>query len=180
MKKIENLEIKGRIKQPEKDGIKAHWEKPPEEMRSKPREFFNAFRTFLQSKTKTSGTGSIRRKVNNDIRSNPNLVANHFEDQIKDTQSLEAHTGVTAIKDNINVSWGFSFSLVSQQYVEEAVSSLDPQKATGCDGIPPEYLRMNAEHYLCLFSSLYNSCITQGKWPKIGKGRRGSCSQESR
>ncbi len=42
--------------------IKAYWEKLSEEMKSKPREFFNAFRPFLQSKTKASDTGAIRLK----------------------------------------------------------------------------------------------------------------------
>ena len=108
-------------------------------MKSKPREFFNAFRPFLQSKTKASGAGSIRLKVNNDIISNKKLVSNHFvnyfaemghidEVQMKEVESLEAHPSVTAIKDNINVSYELNFSLLSQQNVKEALSSLDPKK----------------------------------------------------
>lgn len=44
-----------------------------------------------------------------------------------------------------------------QQHVKEPLSSLDPWKATGCDGISIQIAPS--------LSSLYNSCITQGKWP---------------
>ena len=109
--------------------IKAYWEKLSEEMKSKPREFFNASRPFLQSEMKASGADSIRLKVNNAIISNQKLVSSHFvnyfakmghidEVQLEDIQSLDAHPSVTAIKDNINVNGEFNFSL----------SSLDPKK----------------------------------------------------
>ncbi len=87
------------------------------------------------------------------------------EVQREEIQSLDAHPSVNAIKDNVKVSCEFNFSLMSQQSVKEALSSLDPKKSTGCDGITPEFLKMNAEELAPSLSSLYNSCITQGKWP---------------
>ena len=80
-------------------------------------------------------------------------------------QSLSAHPSVIAIKENVNVSCEFNVSFVSQQSVKEDLSSLDPKEATGCDGITSEILKMNAEQLAPSLSSLYNSCITQGKWP---------------
>ena len=88
---------------------------------------------------------------------------------MKEAQFLEAHPSVTAIKDNINVSSGFNFVLLSQQNVKEALSSLDPKKEIGCDGITPDLLKMNADQLAPFLSSLYNSCIKKGKWPKSGK-----------
>ena len=160
--------------------IKAYWEKLSEELKSKPREFFNAFRPFIQTKTKASGTGAIRLKINNDIISDQKVVSNHLVnyfaemghiDKIQrgEMQSLGAHPSVIAIKENVNVSCEFNFSLMSQQSVKEALSLLDPKKATGCDGITSEFLKMNAEQLAPSLSSLYNSCITQGKWPSEWK-----------
>ena len=65
--------------------------------------------------------------------------------QREEMQSLGAHPSVIAEKDNVSVSCEFNFSLVSQQSVKEALSLLDPKKATGCDGITSEFLKMNAE-----------------------------------
>eukprot|EP00795_Rhopilema_esculentum_P014909 gene14909-biopygen4600 len=87
------------------------------------------------------------------------------EVQQEETESLDMHPSVIAIKDNFDVSCELKFSFLSQKSVEEALSLLDPIKATGCDGITPEFLKMNAEQLAPSLTSLYNSCITQGKWP---------------
>ena len=100
--------------------------------------------------------------------------------QREEMQSLGAHPSVIAIKKNANVSCEFNFSLVSQQSVKEALSLLDPKKATGCDGITSEFLKMNAKQLAPSLSSLYNSCITQGNGSSSGKRAMGTSSQESR
>ena len=58
---------------------------------------------------------------------------------------------------------------VCQVQVKNALKSLNPRKASGCDNLPARVLKCGAEKLAIPWANLYNSCITNRKWPSDWK-----------
>ena len=71
------------------------------------------------------------------------------------------HQSVVAISNNWTGEKNFE--------VQTALEKLNPDKAAGCDSIPPKLLKLAAAELAPSLTKIYNSCINQGCWPQSWK-----------
>ena len=79
------------------------------------------------------------------------------------------HPSVSSIGNNADKNFKFDFQALHTSEVKKSLSDLNPSKATGWDWIPPKVLKLGAEQLSIPLTTLYNNCITQGKWPSKWK-----------
>jgi len=71
-------------------------------------------------------------KIQNDRAEYP-VMGNHY--------CSNSHPSICAIRNNCLNIKSFNFQLISSTEVQQVLSKLDPNKATGHDGIPAKILR---------------------------------------
>lgn len=63
----------------------------------------------------------------------------------------------------------FSIPLISTQFVEQQLKSLDCNKSTGSDGISARFLKLSASIIAPILTALFNRCISGSLYPKAFK-----------
>ena len=154
MKKWTNEATKLRRK-----AIKEYWKRKAEDFRIKPREFYKAFKPFLDTKVRGTDSRFINLEVNGIYERNQATVANHFASYFSSVamdigdpnlltsteEQLEDHPSVQAISQQREISRDgrqFKFRTLGIAEVSEALGSINPSKSTGSDNIPPRILRI--------------------------------------
>ena len=69
---------------------------------------------------------------------------------------------VLSIAQNLKREDFFEFRTISKAEIEEALKNLNPNKATGCDLIPPKTLKLAASVLAPSPTELFNEVIAQG------------------
>ena len=154
--------------------MKEYWKRKAEDFRTKPREFYKAFKPFLDTKIRGTDSRFINLEVNGIYERNQATVANHFASYFSSVamdigdpnlltsteEQLEDHPSVQAISQQ------FKFRTLGIADVSEVLGSINPSKSTGCDNIPPRILRIAYEALAPSLTNLYNKCISYGSWPQ--------------
>ena len=168
--------------------MKEYWKRKAEDFRTKPREFYKAFKPFLDTKVRGTDSRFINLEVNGIYERNQATVANHFASYFfpvamdigdpnlltSTEEQLEDHPSVQAISQQREISRDgrqFKFRTLGIAEVSEALGSINPSKSTGCDNIPPRILRIAYKALAPSLTNLYNKCILYGSWPQ--QWRRG-------
>ena len=96
-------------------------------------------------------------------------VADGIGGQAADLRSIDDftyHSSVQRIQQEHRSSEGaLEIKPVTQKEVLRVLKSLDVNKATGNDGIPPKVLKSGAEELASSLTTLFNSCINKSVWP---------------
>ena len=79
------------------------------------------------------------------------------------------HPSIIAIKGNISGSMSFEFSKVTVNELYNILVKLNVRKATGFDGIPSKFLRIDAAPLVVLISDIVNMSISECTFPDILK-----------
>ena len=143
--------------------------------------FWNTVRPYLSNKSKNQNY--IKLQEDNIIVNNPNCVADIFNKYFSSVTSemgitedfdgslltdiiehYRDHPSITSINANYNEN-SFSFNAVSQSQVVKILKDINPQKATGHDGIPPKLLKLLAPALALPIASLTNLLIQRGQFP---------------
>ena len=163
--------------------MKEHWKRKAEDFRIKPREFYKAFKLFLDGKARGTDSRFVNLEVNGIYERNQPTVAIHFASYFSSVavdigdpklltstkEQLEDHPSVQAIRQQrelLRDDRQFEFRTLSIVEVSEALSSLNPSKSTRCDNIPPRILKIASKTLAPSLTNLYNKCISYGSWPQ--------------
>ena len=152
-------------------------------MKSKPREFFNTFRPFLNNKTK--GTNSICLKsekdetIIEDQKQVAETLADYFSTAAVDIggdyvnnlteKDLDNHSSVQMIRKS-HVKPNFNFRHIDKSEVQDSLEKIDARKSCGWDvGLPPKLLKEVAVGIAPSLTNLYNECVETGYWFRAWK-----------
>ena len=184
----ENFELKKKYRniatRERRKALTAYWYKKSEEMKSKPHDFFDAFRPFLNNKTKDANPIFLKNKhedgIIEDQRQVAETLANYFSTITSDIggnhvislteNEFNKHSSVQMI-ETIYSNSSFQFKHINTKDVQDLFENLNPRKScsdTGL-GIAPSV------------TNLYSICIENSNWPAIcsmEKGRTHSYFQE--
>ena len=162
--------------------IKEFWIKKSKDLKDKPQQFYKTFMHFLGSR-KTRESVDMKLKVNNSLVTNKLDIAETMGDYFSsiaddigpqrehlDT-NLSNHDNIQAIvNDNYEP---FQFNELKIGEVKSVLEDINPRKATGWDGIPPIALKIACSDIALPLCQLYNRCIRNSQWPKIGRRENG-------
>ncbi len=79
------------------------------------------------------------------------------------------HPSVKLINEQPENQCKFEFKYVSHKEVETILSKLNTKKATGCDGLPPKFIKAAASAISAPLSSIVNNSFDQCKFPTKAK-----------
>lgn len=149
------------------------------------KKFYDAFGPFISSKPKLRR--NIMLKENNefitDQKSLCGIFASYFStlaiyigtpDPINmDSENFlqdildrhQDHDSIKAIRNNVKHGKCFSFKPVSVEYVKNILSSLNANKSTGCDNIPPKMVKLCAEELSVTITESINSAMKNQQFP---------------
>ena len=164
--------------------VRQYWKKKTSDLKENPRNFFETFKPFLGSRKGVMGT-NINLKVDGKIISNQETVADILADHFATIASdigdvklrnssetdLNNHPSVLQIQMANSSEPMIKSNPVFQLQVKNALESLNTRKASGCDNLPAKVLNYGAEKLAIPLANLYNSCITNRKWPSDWKRR---------
>ena len=89
---------------------------------------------------------------------------------LRSVDDFTNHSSVQRIQQEHRSSEGvLEIKPVTQKEVLRVLESLDVNKATGNDGIPPKVLKSGAEELSSSLTTLFNSCINKSVWPSQWK-----------
>ena len=129
---------------------------------------------------------SISLKVGNDIKNEPHVVSNIFNNYFANVAtdigprseiSLETnsftevishyadHPSINSIKDNIVNSDNFSFKEISEEDMCKFIKKIDHRKSTGWDNIPPKLIKMAATELSAPCASIFNKTVRFSQFP---------------
>ncbi|PFX17471.1 putative RNA-directed DNA polymerase from transposon BS [Stylophora pistillata] len=178
----DNMELKRKYRnictRERRKAIIEYWFAKSEELKSKPREFYNAFRPFINRKTKESTLISLNTKEGIIVKDQCEVadqLVNYFT---TDAVSIvgdnaiciteENHDNQSSVKALREAYLGthFEFSRVGKDQVQKALENINPNKSCGWDpGAPSKLLKNVACGIAPSLMTLYNSCIELGRWP---------------
>ncbi|PFX17001.1 hypothetical protein AWC38_SpisGene25862 [Stylophora pistillata] len=175
----ENMELKRKYRNiaihERRKAIMEYWFAKSEELKSKPREFYNAFRPFINSKTKESTLISLKTEEGIIVKDQCEVaeqLVNYFttaavsivgDNAICITEENDDnHGSVKALKEAY-LGTHFEFNQVSKDQVQKALENINPNKSCGWDPrAPPKLLKNVACGISPSLMTLYNSCIELG------------------
>lgn len=118
-----------------------------------PRAFWTIVKPFTHSKN-NSGDNTITLKEDNEVITDNNVITLMFNEHFSKIHNNSAeypvmgnhygsssHPSICAIPNNCPYIKSFNFQLISPAEVQQVLGKLDPNKATGHDGIPAKVLR---------------------------------------
>ena len=153
--------------------IKEYWRKKSEDLKMRPKEFFNTFRPFLNKKDHTHNTAEIHLNDNGSIVRNQCEVAEKLADyfstiaegiggkstELRSMEVFEYHPCVQKIMaETTNLTQGIEVKPVTQIQVKDSLESLNINKAT-----------IGAKELARPLMTLFNSCINNRAWPSEWK-----------
>ena len=178
----ENMELKRKYRniatRERRKAIMQYWFAKSEELKSKPREFYNTFRPCINSKTKESTLISLQTEegiVVQDQFEVAEQLVNYFttaaasiagDNVISITEENHDNHGSVESLREVYQGTHFEFNRVSRDEVQKALENNNPNKSCGWDlGAPPKLLKKVACGIAPSLMTLYSSCIELGKWP---------------
>ena len=159
--------------------IKQYWDKKSNDLKNNPKAFFKTFKPFLGSKSCTE-RNDIHLKINGSMITDQQQVAEEFVEHFatladgisgtaierKSIEDFRDHPCVQRIQyENRNSTQTIEIEPATQGQVLAALDSLNINKATGTDGIPPKALKMGAKELSAPLTTPFNSCINKNAWP---------------
>ena len=72
-------------------------------------------------------------------------------------------------QESTNSTQTIDIKPVTQGQVLAVLDSLNANKATGTDGVPPKVFKFGAEELSAQLTTLFNSCINNSAWPSEWK-----------
>ena len=163
--------------------IKQYWYTKSNELKYNPKAFFKTFKPFLGSKSCTE-RNDIHLKINGSMITDQQQVAEEF---VEHFSTLVDGIGGTAIErksredfrdrpcvqriqyENRNSTQTIRIEPATQGQVLAALDSLNINKATGTDSIPPKALKIGAKELSAPLTTLFDSCINKNAWPSEWK-----------
>ena len=191
----ENFELKKKYRniatREQRKALTAYWYKKSEEMKSKPHDFFNTFRPFLNNKTKDANPIFLKNKHEDGIIEDQRQVAetltNYFSTIASDIggnhvisltdNEFNNHSSVQMI-ETIHSNSSFQFKHINTKDVHDLFENLNPRKSCSDTGLMPKLMKKVAEGIAPSVTNLYNRCIENSNWPAIWK--RGELTPISR
>lgn len=182
----ENMELKRKYRniatREQRKAIMEYWFAKSEELKSKPREFYNAFRPFINSKTKESTSISLKTEEGIVVKDQCevaeqllNYCTTAAVSIIGDNaiciteENHDNHGSIKALREAY-LGTHFEFNHVSKDQVQKGLENINPNKSCGWDpGAPPKLLKNVACGIAPSLMTLYNSCIKLGQWPCVWK-----------
>eukprot|EP00794_Sanderia_malayensis_P004328 gene4328-4901_t len=180
----ENWELKKKYRneatRQRRNAIKVYWMQKTEELKDKPRNFFRAFNPFIGKKNEKGEDNLINLTKDDRIIDNQRevaeVLASYFTNMgmvdsitTEESNKLDKHPSVTIIREQGNGHTNFTFKEFQQQEIRNSLQKLDVKKATGCDGISPELMKMTANQLTPSLTTLFNNCIRLKEWPSLWK-----------
>ena len=158
-----NLELKNKWRNEatklRRKSIKSYWQKVCNNLNSNPKQFYNTFNTFLNHKKDACAGNNITLNINGKVETNQETVAEHFADYFSTManniggtdilnlkeENFSAHVCVQNIKETLSGSDRppFTFSSVQPAELIKEMESLNANKASGHDGLPPKGLTIS-------------------------------------
>lgn len=151
-------------------------------MKSKPHDFFDSFRPFLNNKTRDANPIYLKNKHADDIIENQKQVAetlaNYFSTTASDIggnhvislteNEFNNHSSVQMIETIYNNS-SFQFKHVNTKDAQESFENLNPRKSCNDTGLMPKLMKKVVEGIAPSVMNLYNKCIEISNWPASWK-----------
>ena len=158
-----NLELKNKWRNEatklRRKSIKSYWQKVCNNLNSNPKQFYNTFNPFLNHKKDACAGNNITLNINGKLETNQETVAEHFADYFSTManniggtdilnlkeENFSAHVCVQNIKETLSGSDRppFTFSSVQPAELIKEMESLNANKASGHDGLPPKGLTIS-------------------------------------
>ena len=158
-----NLELKNKWRNEatklRRKSIKSYWQKVCNNLNSNPKQFYNTFNPFLNHKKDACTGNNITLNVNGKLETNQETVAEHLADYFSTMadniggtdilnlreEDFSAHVCVQNIKETLSGSDRppFTFSSVQPAELIKEMESLNANKASGHDGLPPKGLTIS-------------------------------------
>eukprot|EP00794_Sanderia_malayensis_P001606 gene1606-1777_t len=162
------------------NAIKDYWMQKTEELKDKPRNFSRAFNPFIGKKNEKGEDNLINLTKDDRITDNQRevaeVLASYFTNMgmadnitTEESNNLDKHPSVTVIREQGNGHTNFIFKEFQQQETRNSLQKSDVKKATGCDGISPELMKMTANQLTPSLTTLFNNCIRLKEWPSLWK-----------
>ena len=183
---VENLEMKKKYRniatQERRKAIKAYWHKKSEELKSRPNEFFNAFRPFISTKTKDPNSICLQ-SDGGILEKDQTVVAERLASYFTHTVARIGGENVSRLteRDHDNHSSvmeirkaykddHFDFEILRKEQAQDPLKSINPKKSCGWDPRAPlKLLKKVACGVAPSLTSLYNNCIKLSQWPTAWK-----------
>ena len=154
--------------------IREHFKRKSSEPEN-PREFWSAYRPFLNSKAKQANDIILKENdiVISDKKDIADLFNNHFVQiadcaahvsEVEHGQGYANHPSILAIQKH-NPQNYFKFQLTNQVLVEKLLLDINVQKSCGHDMISPRLLKESAVVIARPIANVINSSISQCKYP---------------
>ena len=152
-----------------------------DDVKGDPRTFWTVIKPLIHSK-KNSGDNTITLKEDNELITDNNVIATRFNDHFSKIQNdsadyaimgssycSDSHPSISAIRNNCPNIKSFNFQLISPAEVQQVVGKLEPNKATGHDGIPAKILRDCSKELALPLANLFNFSIVSECFPSDWK-----------
>ena len=164
--------------------LTAYWYKTEsEEMKSKPHDFLDTFRPFLNNETIDANPIFLKNKHEDGIIENQRqvaeILANYFSTIASDIggnhvmslteNEFNNHSSVQMI-ETIYSNSSFQFKHINTKDVQDLFENLNPRKSCSDTGLMPKLMKKVAEGIAPSVTNLYNRCIETSNWPAIWKG----------
>ena len=148
-----------------------------EEGKNDPRSVWKLFQKFGTNKKGSSNDSNFEIKVNDNIISNDQDIANAFNDFFVNIPSKlkepikpsEFELLQSYVKSKVNDNTNFSIPLVNCSFVSNYLSSIDVAKSTGLDSIGPRLLKIAPNVLTPGITYMINKSLASGVFPGIWK-----------
>ena len=184
-----NLELKNKWRNEatklRRKSIKSYWQKVCNNLNSNPKQFYNTFNPFLNHKKDACAGNNITLNINGKLETNQETVAEHLADYFSTMadniggtdilnlreENFSAHVCVQNIKETLSRSDRppFTFSSVQPAELIKEMESLNANKASGHDGLPPRLLKMISKEIAPSLCTIFNTSIETAAWPETWK-----------
>jgi len=182
---LENLNLKNKWRncatKLRRKAVKEYWKSKTDNLNSNPREFYKAFKPFIDTKCHGTDSNVINLEINGNVVKDQIQVANHFAKYFStmaddnnttnqpttDQEQLKHHASVQSILTNKRIVNGPKFELqhITEAEVVKALNNLNPRKSMGHDLIPPLALKTASEAIAPSLNGIFNNCIKSRCWP---------------
>ena len=148
-----------------------------EEGKNDPRSVWKLFQQFGTNKKGSSNDSNFEIKVNDNIISNDQDIANAFNDffvnipsKLKEPIKPSVFEWLqNYVKSKVNDNTNFSIPLVNCSFVRNYLSSIDVAKSTGLDSIGPRLLKIAPNVLTPGITYMINKSLASGVFPGIWK-----------
>ena len=156
--------------------IRKHFEKVCLEKYADQKKFWCAIKPYVNSRKNVNNSGVTILKEGDKIIRNPQEMAEtlneFFTSSTESTKELNQNdhpADLSHISNNLTNRPNVSISNTNPTEVYEVMRNLKPNKATGCDGIPPRAVKESMEVLCYPLSTLMNHVLTSTKIPQQWK-----------